>query len=95
MKTALENQWQLIPQVRFSNHRDPQPATASRKQHDKRTYQIEFKIWTYQFSFGTLLSLHIQCLSPVARRSKVTKEQDSCNELHNSQLFLCRTQQKN
>jgi hypothetical protein len=49
VKTALENQWQLIQQVRFKDYRDPQPARASRKQHDKRTNQIEFKVWTYQY----------------------------------------------
>lgn len=52
VKTALENQWQLIQQVRFRSHRDPQPAKASRKQHDKRIHQIEFKIWTYQYEIA-------------------------------------------
>ncbi|WP_225938419.1 hypothetical protein [Leptothermofonsia sichuanensis] len=52
VKTALENQWQLIQQVRFKSHRDLQPAKASRKQHDKRIHQIEFKLWTYQYEIA-------------------------------------------
>lgn len=37
-------------QVRFMSNRDPQTAMASRKQHHKRTYQIEFTIRTYQYA---------------------------------------------
>jgi hypothetical protein len=47
VKAALENSWQLIYQVRFTHNRDPEPAMASRKQHEQRTYRIEFKIHTY------------------------------------------------
>ncbi|MEL6385036.1 MAG: hypothetical protein AAFQ89_21750 [Cyanobacteria bacterium J06626_18] len=38
VKTALSSGWQLIQQVGFTGHRDPQPAIASRKQHRKRLY---------------------------------------------------------
>jgi hypothetical protein len=50
VKAALENSWQLIHQVRFTYNRDPEPAMASRKQHDLRTYRIEFKIHTYRYA---------------------------------------------
>ncbi len=49
IKTALEQGWQLIRTVCFSQARDPEPAMASRKQHDRRTYQIEFNIRTYRY----------------------------------------------
>ncbi len=49
IKTALEQGWQLIRTVCFTQARDPEPAMASRKQHDRRTYQIEFNIRTYQY----------------------------------------------
>jgi hypothetical protein len=47
LKAALENGGPLIRQGRFTHNRDPEPAMASRKQHDQRTYRIEFKIHTY------------------------------------------------
>ena len=50
VKTALIQGWQLIDSVRFTHVKDPQPAMASRKQHDERTYRIEFKIHTYQYA---------------------------------------------
>lgn len=50
VKTALESGWRLIRRVGFTGNRDPQPAMASRKQHYRRTYQIEFKIRTYQYA---------------------------------------------
>lgn len=50
VKTALENGWTLIRQVRFTHNRDPETAMASRKQHEQRTYQIEFKIHTYCYA---------------------------------------------
>lgn len=49
IKTALEQGWQLIHSVCFTRSGDPEPAMASRKQHDKRTYRIEFKIHTYKY----------------------------------------------
>jgi len=47
VKATLENGWHLIRHVRFTHNRDPEPAMASRKQHERRTYRIEFKIHTY------------------------------------------------
>jgi len=49
VKTALESGWRLIRRVRFTGNRDPQPAMASRQQHQKRTYQLEFTIQTYRY----------------------------------------------
>ncbi len=49
IKTALQQGWQLIHSVCFTLARDPEPAMASRKQHDKRIYRIEFKIHTYKY----------------------------------------------
>jgi hypothetical protein len=49
VKTALEVGWPLIRAVCFTQAHDPEPAMASRKQHDQRTYRIEFKIHTYQY----------------------------------------------
>lgn len=49
IKTALEQGWQLIESVCFRSSYDPQPAMASRKQHDKRCYRLEFKILTFQY----------------------------------------------
>jgi hypothetical protein len=46
VKTALECGWRLIRQVRFVANHDPHPAMASRKQHDKRCYRLEFTIQT-------------------------------------------------
>lgn len=37
LKAALENGWPLIRHVRLTHNRDPEPAMASRKQHDQRT----------------------------------------------------------
>ncbi|WP_250565111.1 transposase [Adonisia turfae] len=50
IKTALENGWNLIRRVRFTSNHDPDPAMASRKQHEKRQYRLEFKIQTYQYA---------------------------------------------
>ena len=50
VKTALESGWRLIRQVGFTGNSDPQPAMASRTQHQHRAYQIEFKILTYQYA---------------------------------------------
>ncbi len=48
-KAALEDGWTLIRQVQLTHNRDPEPAMASRQQHDQRTYRIEFKIHTYGY----------------------------------------------
>jgi hypothetical protein len=49
VKTALETGSRLVRGVRFTANQDPQPAMASRKQHQQRTYQLEFVIRTYQY----------------------------------------------
>lgn len=50
IKTAFVNSWTLIRQVHFTNNHDPDPSMASRKQHEKRRYRLEFKIHTYQYA---------------------------------------------
>ena len=50
VKTALQQGWRLIDSVCFTHVKDPQPAMASRKRHDERTYQIEFTIRTCQYA---------------------------------------------
>jgi hypothetical protein len=50
LTTALAQDWALIRQVRFTHNRDPEPAMASRKPHDLRTYQIEFTIHAYGYA---------------------------------------------
>jgi len=52
VKTALECGWRLIHQVRFIGNHDPDPAIASRKQHEKRCYRLEFNIQTYQYGIN-------------------------------------------
>ncbi len=49
IKTALKNGWTLIRQIRFTRNYDPEPAIASRKQHNNRKYRLEFKVQTYQY----------------------------------------------
>lgn len=44
VKAALVSGWRLIHQVRFVANHDPSPAMASRQQHDKRRYRLEFKL---------------------------------------------------
>ena len=48
-KAALVNGWQLIQQVVFTSHRDPEPAIASRQQHYKKAYRLDFKVITVKF----------------------------------------------
>ena len=50
VKAALLNGWKLISSVTFSAHQDPTPAIASRKQHEQRLYQLEFKILTFSYT---------------------------------------------
>ena len=50
IKSALVNCLTLICQVRFSRNFDPEPAMASRSQHHKRLYRLEFTIHTYQYA---------------------------------------------
>jgi hypothetical protein len=44
------NEWRLIRSVCFTTNRDPDPVMASRKQHEKQTYRLEFKVLTYQYA---------------------------------------------
>ena len=49
IQAALLDGWRLINHVCFSSNRDPQPAKASRKQHQKRAYRLEFQAFTFSF----------------------------------------------
>ena len=46
VKTSVIKGWAVIQSVRFTSHQDPEPAMASRTQHEKRLYQIEFQVQT-------------------------------------------------
>ncbi|MEN8443860.1 MAG: transposase, partial [Cyanobacteria bacterium J06555_13] len=49
VKSALQGGWTLTSRVRFRANRDTNPAMASRNQHEKRSYRLEFKVLTFQF----------------------------------------------
>ena len=49
VQAALLDGWQLIKQVFFRSDKDPQPAMASRRQHEKRAYRLEFQSCTMRF----------------------------------------------
>ena len=51
VKAALLNGWKLLLCVTFSSNKDPNPAIASRSQHQRRESQLEFKVLTYSYSF--------------------------------------------
>ena len=50
VKTSFIKGWEVIQSVRFTSNKDPEPAMASRKQHEKRCFQIEFKVQTFVFN---------------------------------------------
>lgn len=50
VKAALINGWKLLHCVVFTSNQDPTPAMASRKQHEQRLYQLEFKLQTYSYA---------------------------------------------
>jgi len=50
LKAAGIRGWQIIDDVCFTTHQDPEPAMASRKQHEQRLYRFEFQIQTWQYS---------------------------------------------
>lgn len=52
VKAALLNGWKLIDSVAFTKNQDPEPARASRKQHEKRLYQLEFQVLTYSYNIS-------------------------------------------
>ena len=49
VRSALLDGWRLIRSVTFSSNKDPEPAMASRTQHHKRLYRLEFKPITIAF----------------------------------------------
>jgi Transposase DDE domain len=50
VKVAWVKGWELIHSVRFTTHHDPDPAMASRKQDEKRRYELEFQIQTVVYA---------------------------------------------
>ncbi len=48
-KAALLNGWQLIQQVCFTAYLDPEPAMASRRQHNKKAGRLDFNVITVKF----------------------------------------------
>ena len=52
VKAALLNGWKLIDSVVFTKNQDPEPAMASRKQHEQRLYQLEFQVQTYSYNIS-------------------------------------------
>ena len=49
IQAALLDGWQLVTQVIFSSNTDPEPAMASRWQHEKRSLRLEFQVFTTHF----------------------------------------------
>lgn len=52
VKASLLNGWKLINHVVFTSNRDPQPAMASKKQHEQRLYQLEFQVLTHSYNIA-------------------------------------------
>jgi hypothetical protein len=50
VRAAFSKGWELISEVCFMSHHDPDPAMASRKQGKKRCYQLEFQIHTFVYA---------------------------------------------
>ena len=50
VKTSFIKGWAVIQSVRFTSNKDSEPAMASRKQHEKRLFQIEFQVQTFVFN---------------------------------------------
>ena len=50
VKAALLNGWKLVRSVTFSSNKDPHPAMASLKQHQRRADRLEFKVLTYSYN---------------------------------------------
>ncbi len=50
VKTSFSKGWAIIQSVRFTSNQDPEPAMASRKQHEKRLYQIELQVQTFVYN---------------------------------------------
>ena len=49
IQAALLDGWQLIKRVVFRSNEDPEPAMASRTQHEKHFYRLEFQVCTRRF----------------------------------------------
>lgn len=49
IQAALLDGWQLIQRILFLSNKDPEPAMASRKQHQERSYRLEFHAFTTHF----------------------------------------------
>ncbi|MBT9312153.1 hypothetical protein IXB28_08050 [Leptothoe kymatousa TAU-MAC 1615] len=49
IRTALLDGWQLIMHVFFLSNKDPHPAMASRRQHEKRSSRLKFQVFTTYF----------------------------------------------
>lgn len=49
IKAALQQGWHLILQVRFTGNHDPEPAIASRQQHQHHRYRLEFKVRSFRY----------------------------------------------
>lgn len=49
VKTSLLQGWQLIEAVCLSSSCDPEPAMASRRQHQTRSYGLEFRCRTFRY----------------------------------------------
>ena len=49
IQAALLDGWQLLKRVLFRLNEDPEPAVASRTQHEKRFYRLEFQVCTRRF----------------------------------------------
>ena len=47
VKTSFIKGWDIIQSVRFTSNQDPEPAMASRTQHERRLYLIEFQVQTF------------------------------------------------
>ena len=47
---ALIDGWQLVNRVLFSSNTDPETAMASRWQHEKRSFLLEFQVFSTQFN---------------------------------------------
>ena len=50
VKMAWQHGWRFIQQVHFWSHRDPEPAMASRKQHQRSTLRLEFKVRSFVYA---------------------------------------------
>ena len=50
IRAAVFHGWQMVRSVQFLSNQDPDPAIASRKQHETRLYRLEFKVSTFTYA---------------------------------------------